>query len=366
MTTATATSTRIYNFAPGPAVLPEDCLKQAQGDIWNIRDSGIGVLEHSHRGKVIKAVFEEAEADCRKIANIGDDYAVLFQQGGSTLQFAMCPMNFLTMDKTADYLHTGSWTKKAIREAKLFGNVHLAFDGTDVNFDHIPGAGEIKHSANPEYVYYCDNNTIVGTEWPAPPTTDKPLVSDMCSNMFSRPIDVSKHALVFASGQKNLGPAGGTLVIIRKDFMERANADLPVMLDYKTQAEKGSMLNTPPVFAVYFMGLVFKWILKNGGLAGIAKQNAEKAKLVYDAIDSSDFFQGVARTDSRSRMNVTFRTPSDELDAKFVEEALAHDMSGLKGHRSVGGLRASLYNAFPIAGCKALVEFMKDFEAKNG
>ena len=366
MTTATATSTRIFNFAPGPAVLPEQCLKQAQQDIWNIADSGIGVLEHSHRGKVIKGVFEETEADCRKIANIGDDHAILFQQGGSTLQFAMCPMSFLTKGKTADYIHTGAWTKKAIREAKLFGNVHLAYDGEKDNFDHVPGPDEIKYSASPEYVYYCDNNTIYGTEWKSPPRTDRPLVADMCSNMFSRPIDVNKHALLFASGQKNLGPAGGTLVIIRKDFMERIEGELPVMLDYRVQADKGSMLNTPPVFAVYFMGLVFKWILANGGLKGMAKRNDEKAKLIYDAIDGSDFYQAVARADSRSRMNVTFRTPGEELDAKFVAEALEHDMSGLKGHRSVGGLRASLYNALPLEACTTLTAFMKDFAQKNG
>ena len=366
MTTATATSTRIFNFAPGPAVLPEECLKQAQGDIWNIADSGIGVLEHSHRGGVIKKVFEETEADCRKLANISDDYAVLFQQGGSTLQFAMCPMNFLTPDKTADYLHTGAWTKKAIREAKLFGNVHLAYDGTDSNFDHTPAPGEINYSADPEYVYYCDNNTIFGTEWPAAPQTHRPLVADMCSNMFSRPIDINKHALLFASGQKNLGPAGGTLVIIRKDLLEKANANLPVMLDYKVQADKGSMLNTPPVFATYFMGLVFKWILANGGLKGMAKRNAEKAKIIYDAIDGSDFYGAVARADSRSRMNVTFRTPNEDLDGKFVAEALQNDLSGLKGHRSVGGLRASLYNALPLQGVKTLAQFMADFAQKNG
>jgi phosphoserine aminotransferase len=366
MTTATATATRIFNFAPGPAVLPEECLKQAQQDIWNIADSGIGVLEHSHRGKVIKEVFEETEADCRKIAGIGDDYAVLFQQGGSTLQFAMCPMSFLGKGRTADYIHTGEWTKKAIREAKLFGNVHLAYDGAKDNFDHVPGADEIDYSTNPEYVYYCDNNTIYGTEWKTPPRTDRPLVADMCSNMFSRPIDVNRHALIFASGQKNLGPAGGTLVIIRRDFMDRIQGDLPVMLDYRAQADKGSMLNTPPVFAVYFMGRVFKWILGHGGLEGTAKRNDEKARIIYDTIDALDFYKPVARADSRSRMNVTFRTPSEDLDAKFAAEALEHDMSGLKGHRSVGGLRASLYNALPLEACTTLAEFMKEFAQKNG
>jgi phosphoserine aminotransferase len=369
-TTATASSAtaskRIFNFSAGPAVLPEEVLKQAQQDIWNIDGSGVGILEHSHRGKVFDRVIEEAEADCRALANISDDYAVLFLQGGATLQFAMVPMNFLTKDATADYLHTGQWTKKAISEAKLFGNVNLAFDGTASSFDHVPQTDEIKLSTDPAYVYYCSNNTIFGTEYNDVPKTDAPLIVDTSSHMYSRPIDVNKHAIIFAGAQKNLGPAGCTLVIIRKDFMERANPNMPVMLDYKKQADKGSRLNTPPSFAIYVIGRVFKWLQTNGGLEAMHKRNQEKAKIIYDAVDGSDFYQAVARSDSRSLMNITFRTPNDDLDKKFIAEALDNDMSGLKGHRDVGGLRASVYNAFPIEGCTALTEFMKDFEAKNG
>ena len=366
MTTATATSTRIFNFSAGPAVLPEEVLKQAQQDVWNIQDSGIGVLEHSHRGKVFDAVAKEAEADCRALGDIGDDYAVLFLQGGATLQFAMAPMNFSGKDRTVDFLHTGIWTKKAIGEAKLFGNVHLAFDGTDCKFDHVPSDDEISYSSSPAYVHYCSNNTIFGTEYTHVPKTDAPLIADTSSHMYSRPIDIKGHVIVFAGAQKNLGPAGCTLVIIRKDFMERANPDMPLMLNYSKQAEKGSMLNTPPCFAIYVMGRVFKWLLANGGLQAMHEHNKAKAKIIYDAIDGSGFFQGVARPDSRSLMNITFRTPNDELDKKFIAEALDAGMSGLKGHRSVGGLRASVYNAFPAKGCTALAQFMKDFETKNG
>jgi phosphoserine aminotransferase len=365
MTTATATK-RIFNFSAGPAVLPEEVLQQAQQDLWDLNNSGVGVCEHSHRGKVFDAVAKEAEANCRKLGNISDDYHVLFLQGGATLQFAMVPMTFLGDGKTVDIIHTGAWTKKAIGEAKHFGNVHLAYDGTDDHFDHIPSPDEIKYSGKATYVHYCSNNTIAGTEWNDIPNTNLPLVVDSSSNMYSKPIDVSKHAIIFAGAQKNLGPSGCTLVIIRKDFLATGNQNLPLMLNYGKIAEKDSMLNTPPCFAIYMMGLVFKWILNKGGLEAMAQHNQAKAKIVYDAIDSMDFYQAVTRPDSRSLMNITFRTPSEELDAKFIAEALDNDMSGLKGHRSVGGLRASIYNAFPVEGCTALAEFMKDFAQKNG
>lgn len=366
MTTATATSARIFNFSAGPAVLPEPVLKQAQEDIWNIRDSGVGIMEHSHRGKVFDAIIQETEADCRALGNIGDDYEVLFLQGGATLQFAMVPMTFLGEGKSADYLHTGEWTKKAMKEAQLFGNVNMAFDGSASNFDHVPQDSEVKLSKDAQYVYYCSNNTIYGTEYSHVPATDKPLIVDTSSHMYSRPIDVNKHAMIFAGAQKNLGPAGCTLVIIRKDFMETGRSDLPVMLNYKKQAEKKSMLNTPPTFAIYIMGQVFKWLREKGGLEAMHKQNVEKAKIIYDTIDGSDFYQAVAQPASRSLMNITFRTPSEDLDKQFIAEALEQGMSGLKGHRSVGGLRASVYNAFPKAGCEALAAFMKDFEQKAG
>ncbi len=362
----TATSTRIYNFSAGPATLPEDVIKQAQQDIWDIADSGIGVMEHSHRGKVFDAVMQETIADCRSIGNISDDYEVLFLQGGATLQFAMVPMNYLGQGKTVDMLHTGVWTKKAIGEAKLFGDVHMAFHGTDCKFVHVPADSEVSYSGKATYVHYCSNNTIAGTEYSHVPATDLPLVVDTSSHMFSKPLDISKHAIVFAGAQKNLGPSGCTLVIIRKDFIERANPNMPLMLNYAKQAEKGSMLNTPPTFAIYIMGRVFKWILEMGGLEAMAKHNQAKAKIIYDAIDGIDFYGAVAKLDSRSMMNITFRTPNADLDKKFIAEALDADLSGLKGHRSVGGLRASVYNAFPVEGCKALVEFMKNFAAKNG
>lgn len=360
-------SKRIYNFSAGPAVLPEAVLRQAQVDIWNVLGSGIGICEHSHRGEVFNRIIAEAEADCRKIADISDDYAVLFLQGGASLQFAMAPMNFLKTDRTADYLHTGEWTKKAIADAKLFGNVNVAFDGGQSSFDHVPAAEEINASDGAAYTFYCSNNTIYGTQYPSTPSSSAPLICDASSEILSRPIEVSKHTLIFAGAQKNLGPAGCTLVIIRKDFLNGANTGLPQMLDYRKHVEKGSRLNTPPAFAIYMMGLVFKWILDQGGLAALADRNRKKAAIMYDTIESSGgFYKGVARPDSRSLMNVTFRTPDNDLDKKFIEEALASDMSGLKGHRSAGGLRASIYNAFPKAGCEALAQFMKDFAQHNG
>lgn len=376
MTTTTTLSTpsetgsdlkRIFNFSAGPATLPEEVIKQAQQDIWNISGSGIGICEHSHRGKMFDQVLAEAEADCRKIANIGSDYSVLFLQGGASLQFAMIPMNFLGSDQTVDFLHTGEWTKKAIAEAKLFGNVNLAFDGAESKFDHVPSASEINASANTIYTHYCSNNTIYGTQFREIPSANSPLVCDASSDIYSQQIDVSKHAIIFAGAQKNLGPSGCTLIIIRNDFMQSASTKVPSILDYKKHADKGSRLNTPPTFAIYMMGQVFKWILNQGGLTAIAKKNEEKAAFIYDAIENSGgFYQAVAQLESRSLMNITFRTPNDDLDKKFISEALDNDMSGLKGHRSVGGLRASIYNAFPKSGCETLAQFMKDFAASNG
>ncbi len=365
-TTTTTTTDRIYNFSAGPSVLPEPVLRQAQTDLWNIDDSGIGVLEHSHRGAVISRVLQEAEADCRAIAGISDDYHVLFLQGGASLQFAMVPMNFLGADRTADYLDTGSWTAKAVKDAKLFGNVNVAFEGKAFGYSRVPAGDEPALTPDAAYTYYCSNNTIYGTQYPATPAWGPNLVCDASSDIFSRPIDVAAHALIFAGAQKNLGPAGCTLVIVRKDFLAQANDNLPPILDYRQHADKGSRLNTPPVFAFYVMGRVFKWIRDHGGLDAMARNNQAKAKIIYDAIDdSSGFYRPVARTDSRSLMNITFRTPSEELDARFVDQAGAQGMSGLKGHRSVGGLRASIYNAFPREGCEAFVGFMKEFAERS-
>jgi phosphoserine aminotransferase len=365
-------SKRIYNFSAGPAVLPEEVLLQAREDLWSIAGSGIGILEHSHRGPVFDRVIDEAEADCRRIAGISDDYHVLFLQGGATLQFSMIPMNFLGKDQTADYPDTGVWTTKAIKEAKLFGNVNVAFEGSRHKYDHTPAADELNLSPSAVYLHYCSNNTIYGTRYNQPPTTAAPLVCDMSSDIFSRPVDVSRHALIYAGAQKNLGPAGATLVIIRKDLAERtaARKDLPTMMNYAKHADQGSRLNTPPSFGIYLMGQVFKWILKQGGLEALGRRNEQKAKLIYDVIDAdgatSGFYRAVARPDCRSMMNVTFRTPSDALDKALLAESAKHDMDGLKGHRDAGGLRASIYNAFPVEGCEALAQLMRDFAARNG
>jgi phosphoserine aminotransferase len=367
MTTVATTTKRILNFSAGPAILPEEVLRQAQSDLWSFRDTGIGIMEHSHRGKVFDRVIGEAEADCRTVGGISDDFAVLFLQGGATLQFAMIPMNFLPEGKTADYLDTGVWATKAIKEGKKLGSVNVAFEGKSIGYARTPDASEVKGTNGAAYLHYCSNNTIYGTRYRQPPATGAPLVADMSSEMFSRPVDVRAHAIIYAGAQKNLGPAGTTLVIVHRQFMEAGREGLPIMLDYRQHAAKGSCLNTPPTFGVYVMGLVFKWIRARGGLAAMAKHNDAKAAVVYDAIDGSGgFYRPVAERDSRSTMNVSFRTPSDELDQRFLAEARGHEMDGLKGHRDVGGLRASIYNAFPAEGCETLAQFMKDFAAKNG
>jgi phosphoserine aminotransferase len=358
---------RIFNFSAGPAVLPEEVLKQCQQDVWNIFNSGIGIMEHSHRGPVFDRVIDEAKADCRKIANISDDYEVLFLQGGATTQFAMIPMNFLSPETTADYPDTGVWTTKAIKEAKLFGKVNVAFEGSKVGYTYCPADSEIKQTPGAVYMHYCSNNTIYGTRYAKPPQSNSPLICDTSSEMFSRPIDISKHAMIYAGAQKNLGPSGVVLVIMRKDLIAKGRKGLASMFSYENHAKNDSRLNTPNSFGIYVIGQVFKWILKQGGLPAIEKRNAEKSKLIYDAIDqSSGFYKGVARPDSRSHMNVTFRTTSEDLDKKFVSEAAKLEMDGLKGHRDAGGMRASIYNAFPVEGCRVLADFMAEFARKNG
>ena len=362
-----ATTTRIFNFSAGPAVMPEPVLERIREDVWDIDGSGIGVLEHSHRGPVIDRVFDEAIDRCRRLAGLGDDHEILFLQGGASMQFGMIPMNFLPQDATADYPDTGTWTTKAIKEARKFGNVNVAFDGSACGYDHCPSADELKTTADAAYFHYCSNNTIYGTRYATPPVSDAPLVCDASSEMFGRPWNHADHALVYAGAQKNLGPSGVALVIIRKDMLERSCRETIDLLDYRKHAAQGSRLNTPPVFGVYCMGLVFEWILEMGGLEGIATHNAAKAKTIYDAIDGSGgFYRGHAAAESRSEMNVTFRLPEESLEKTFVTDAKAAGMDGLKGHRSVGGIRASIYNAFPPAGCDALASFMSDFAAKHG
>ncbi len=358
---------RIHNFGAGPAVLPEPVLQQAQKDLWNLAGTGIGVMEHSHRGKAFERVIGEAEATCRELAGIPANYKVLFLQGGASLQFAMIPMNLLPKDRTADYLVTGVWSEKAVKEAKLFGTVHEAASGKGSSFNRIPRPDEIKYSANPIYVHYTTNNTIYGTQWKSEPPVPAglPLLADTSSDIFSRPIDIAKYGLIYAGAQKNLGPSGVVLVIIREDLIELGPKNLPTMLQYRTHAAEGSLYNTPPSFGIYVMGQVFRWIKESGGLKGMAARNEAKAKVLYDFLDQSRFFQTTVDKDSRSLMNVCFRGPSEALEAKFIGEATKRGLEGLKGHRSAGGMRASIYNACPKASVEALVGFMGEFERAN-
>ena len=360
-------SDRIHNFSAGPAVLPEPVLRKAQEAIWNAGGSGIGILEHSHRGKLFERVINEAEETCRSLGGIPDNYRVLFLQGGASLQFAMVPMNFLSAERTADYLVTGVWSQKAVKEAKPLGKVHIAVTGEATNFDRIPKPEEIRYSTSPVYVHITTNNTIYGTQWRTEPSvpTGVPLVADTSSDMYSRPIDIRKYGIIYAGAQKNLGPSGVVLVIIRDDLVEAGSKTVPTMLQYRTHAGESSLYNTPPTFAIYVMGEVFKWIQAEGGLAGMAEHNEAKARLLYEFIDNSDFFRGTVQPDSRSRMNVCFRAPTEELEAKFISEATKRGLDGLKGHRSAGGMRASIYNACPRRAVEALVAFMKEFERAN-
>ncbi len=358
---------RIHNFNAGPGVLPEPVLKQAQQDLWNIGGSGMGIAEHSHRGKLFEQVIAETEALARELAGIPDNYKVLFIQGGATQQFAMVPMNLLPQGGTADYLLTGVWAQKAIEEARKFGTTHVAVSGESCKFTRIPAASEIRYSEQPAYVHLTTNNTIYGTQWKSEPAVPSgvPLVADASSDIFSRPIDVSKYGMIYAGAQKNLGPSGIVLVLIRQDLAERADAGLPVMLQYRTYVKEKSLYNTPPTLAIYMVGQVLKWIRDLGGLAAMAERNQAKAKALYDFLDQSELFKGSVDPGSRSLMNICFRTRSEELDAKFLSEAGRRGFEGLKGHRSAGGMRASVYNACPPASVDALVAFMKEFERAN-
>ena len=360
-------SDRIFNFGAGPAVLPEPVLRQAQQDIWNIAGSGMGIMELSHRGKVYDKVHAEAEQLCRELAGIPEDYRVLFLQAGASLQFSMVPMNLLPAGRTAEYIITGVWSEKALKEAKLVGKVNVAASTENEKFIRIPRPDEIRYSTNPAYVHFTSNNTIYGTQWRAEPAVPAgvPLACDASSDIFSRPIEVKKYGLIYAGAQKNLGPSGVVLVIIRNDLVEAAPKNLPTMLQYRTHAKEKSLYHTPPTFGIYMMGQVFKWLKQQGGLAGMAAVNETKATVLYDYLDQSKFFRTVVERASRSRMNVCFRSPSEELDTAFVKEATAKGFEGLKGHRSAGGMRASLYNAMTKAGVEALVGFMREFEKAN-
>ena len=362
-----STTTRIFNFGAGPAVMPLPVLEQAQHDLLALPGVGMSVLEISHRSKTFEGILAEAVADIRRLIDLPDDYHVLFAQGGASMQFSMVPMNLLGPDTVADYIVTGSWSQKAVKEAQKVGKVNIAATTEGDNFTRIPKAEEIRLSPGAAYVHTTSNNTIFGTEWKAEPDTGgAPLVCDTSSDMFSRPIDARKYGLIYAGAQKNLGPAGVTLVIIRQDLLARTPATLPTMLKYTVLAENNSLYNTPPAFAIYIVGLVMKWLLGQGGLGEIARRNERKAAKLYAEIDRTGFYRGHAQKDSRSLMNVTFRLPTEDLEKLFAKEATAEGLDGLKGHRSVGGLRASIYNAFPEEGVDALVAFMRDFEHKHG
>ena len=361
------TTHRIFNFSAGPAVLPVEVLEEAQRDFVALPGVGMSILEISHRSKPFDDVIEGCEADLRALAAIPANYHVLFLQGGASLQFSMVPMNLLPPGGSADYIVTGSWSEKAVKEAKRVGTVKIAATTAADNYARVPKQSELTLDPAAAYVHYTTNNTIFGTEWHNVPDVGRvPLVADTSSDMFSRPIDIGKFGLIYAGAQKNLGPSCLTLVIIRDDLVSRTPASLATMLQYGVHVENKSMYNTPPVFGVYIMRLVLKWLLKEGGLSAIDASNARKAQKLYAEIDRTGYYRGHAQPDSRSRMNVTFRLPSEELEKKFVKESTAAGLDGLNGHRSVGGLRASIYNAFPEAGVDALVAFMKEFERVNG
>lgn len=359
---------KVYNFSAGPAMLPLEVMKQAQAEFLDFHGQGFGIVESSHRGDAFKQVLAEATQDLKDVMSVPDDYEVLFLQGGASLQFAMVPMNIALDDKPALYADTGSWTTKAIKEAKLLTDVKVVFEGKKEGYSHIGVFSDWNNvTRDASYLYICSNNTIAGTQYHYFPELEGvPLVADMSSDIMSRRIDVSKFGIIFAGAQKNMGPAGVTVVIIRKDLIERVKDTLPTMLKYTTHVEKGSSFNTPPVFAVYMVGLVAKWVKEQGGLEAIERINNVKAQNLYECIDSSDFYRGAAHEADRSKMNVTFRLPEEELEKKFLKEAAEKNLVGLKGHRSVGGIRASIYNAMPLAGVEALIDFMTEFESANG
>ena len=347
--------------------MPLPVLEEAQRDLLTLPGVGMSVMEISHRSKTFDEIIAGAETGLRDLLDIPKDYQVLFLQGGASLQFAMVPMNFLSLDSSADYIVTGSWGKKAVKEAQKYGTVDLAANLADGGFTRVPRQDELQLNPSAAYVHITSNETIEGVEWKDEPEVgDIPLVSDASSNILSRPIPIEKYGIIYAGAQKNMGPSGVTLVIIREDLLPRIPEGLATMLDYRTHVKDKSLHNTPNTWGIYIINLVCKWLKDKGGLAAMQQENEAKAKLLYDAIDATDFYRGHADPDSRSNMNVTFRLPSEELEKKFASEATAAKLDGLKGHRSVGGIRASIYNAFPREGCEALVEFMKEFERKNG
>ena len=357
---------RVYNFSPGPATLPYSVLEEAAADIVNYRETGIGLIELSHRSAEFMAVAEETEALIRELLAVPDNYHVLFLQGGASSQFFMVPMNLLGPGKKATYLNTGTWSKKAIKEAALFGEVDVAFSSEKTSFNRVPSPDQYTVDPESEYLYFVSNNTIYGTQFREFPDSHPLLVSDMSSDILSRPMDVSRFGIIFAGAQKNMGPAGVTMVIIRDDLLDRTPDSVPTMLRYRTHADKGSMFNTPPCFAIYCVGRVMNWLKARGGVEAMAEINRRKAEKLYQAIDATDFYRGHAEKGSRSLMNVTFNLPTPELEQQFIAEAAQAGLNGLKGHRSIGGCRASIYNAFPEEGVDRLVQFMEEFARANG
>jgi phosphoserine aminotransferase len=361
------TATRVFNFSAGPAVLPLSVLEEAQRDLMALPGVGMSVMEISHRSTTFEDLMHKAQDDIRALAGIPANYKILMLQGGASLQFSMVPMNLLGAGQTADYIDSGSWADKAAKEAKKVGKVNVAATTKSENYSRLPEPAEIKLTPGAAYVHMTSNNTIEGTQWKSlPDVGDAPLVNDTSSDMFSGPIDIARHALIYAGAQKNLGPSGVTLVIIREDLLPRSADALPTMLSYKVQAENDSLYNTPNTFGIYILGLTMKYLRSIGGLQAIAKVNQRKAAKLYAEIDRTGFYRGTARTQDRSLMNVTYRLSSEELEKQFVKESTAAGFDGLKGHRSVGGMRASIYNAFPEEGIDALVSFMREFERKHG
>ena len=357
---------RVYNFSAGPSVLPEEVLKEVADEMLDYNGTGMSVMEMSHRSKAFEEIIQTAEKDLRELMNIPDNYKVLFLQGGASQQFAMIPMNFMK-NKVADYIVTGQWAKKAFQEAQIFGKANKIASSEDKTFSYIPDCSDLPISEDADYVYICHNNTIYGTKFnELPNTKGKDLIADMSSDILSEPVDVRKYAMIYFGVQKNVGPAGVVVAIIREDLItDDVLEGTPTMLKYKTHADADSLYNTPPAFGIYVCGKVFKWVKAQGGLAAMKERNEKKAAILYDFLDSSKLFKGTVEKKDRSMMNVPFVTGNEELDAKFVKEAKAAGFENLKGHRSVGGMRASIYNAMPMEGVEKLVEFMKKFEAEN-
>jgi len=358
---------RVHNFSAGPGVLPVPVLEQAQAEMLSWHDTGMSVMEMSHRSAAFEEIIHTAEVDLRQLLNIPNNYKVIFLQGGASLQFAMLPMNLLGQVQSADYILTGEWSQKAYKEAKKFGQARVAFSSEASGFNRVPAQAELQLDPKAAYTHFTSNNTIYGTEWLTEPMVSTPLVCDASSDIMSRPLDINKYGLLYGGAQKNAGAAGATMVVIREDLLERVPANLATMLDYKLQAEKKSLYNTPPTYSIYIMGLVLKWLQSIGGLPEIERRNIQKSDIVYQAIDrSGGFYRGHAEPTSRSRMNVTFKLPNEDLDKKFAKQSTSLGLDGLKGYRTVGGIRASLYNALPLEAAQALAAFMDDFRRNNG